>query len=687
MTRSRCLPIAVAALAWVAGAGAASAKVVALQVTERVDLPVEVEGFRVPAYEKLSGTVVFGVDPKSPYNRAIADLLLAETGESGWVEARANFMVLRPKRAEDARGIGFLEVSNRGGKASLRYFDNASASSADPSNAEHLGDGLLLRLGLTVIWVGWQFDVPRSPGALALEAPRVSDRGRPVFGWVRSDWVVDEPTAVLALGHRGHRAYPPAVDLEGHRLTVRAGRDSERVVVPREEWSFDTIEGGPDSEGAPAIRLRGGFDAGKIYELVYLSGEPRVVGMGLAAVRDMMSYAKYDPACPFPVAQGIGFGVSQTGRFLRHFLYQGFNADEDGRKVFDGLLIHTAGAGRGSFNHRFAQPSRDAHRYSAFFYPTDIFPFSTRTQEDSLTGKRDGLLAVYDRNLELVPKIFTTNTGYEYWGRAAALIHTTPDGSGDVAPVDSERIYHLSSAQHFVDRWPIPPGARVPGTAKMPAPYAFVGDPVDLLVPLRALLMRLVSWVKDGTAPPPSRYPKLEDGTLVPFESWRFPNLRDVVTPLHPHTAYRAEYGPNFALRGIAEIEPPRRGPAFPSLVPAVEERGNEVAGVRAVEVAVPVATYTPWSLRYGLANPREMTDFRGLTIPFAVTAAAKKRNGDPRSSLDELYPSEDAYRERVKKAIDEMVAAGLMLEEDRGRVEKRTAELWSWVVGLEGAR
>ena len=208
---------------------------------------------------------------------------------------------------------------------------------------------------------------------------------------------------------------------------------------------------------------------------------------------------------------------------MRHFLYQGFNTDEAGRKVFDGMLIHTAGAGRGSFNHRFAQPSRDAHRFSAFFYPTDLFPFTSRTQIDPESGLADGLLARSEDRPAHRPKVFFTNTGYEYWGRAASLIHTSPDGRADVAPLPNERLYHLAGGQHFIGPFP-------PRHAER-AGQAYRGNPLDFLVTLRALLVRLVEWVVDDRTPPASAYPTLAAGTLVPIGALKFPRLPDATAP------------------------------------------------------------------------------------------------------------------------------------------------------------
>jgi hypothetical protein len=613
------------------------------------------------AYEKLAGVVEFALDPADPANARIVDLTRALRDASGRVTASANFVVLRPKAPPRERAVALLEVPNRGGKAALPYFASA-AWSADPATDADFGDGLLLRLGLTLIWVGWQFDVAAHEGALRLDAPVATDGGRPIEGLVRSDWTVGERVMMLPLGHRDHRPYPVAdVEHSDNVLTERDGRLAVRRVVPREQWRFVDHD--------TRITRTGGFDPGKIYELVYHARDPVVVGIGLAAVRDMMSYAKYDAASPFRVRWGLALGISQTGRLLRHFLYQGFNTDEARRPVFDGLFVHTAGAGRGSFNHRFAQPSRDAHRFSSFFYPTDLYPFTGRRQRDSDTGVIDGLFA-HEVHL---PKVFFTNTGYEYWGRAASLIHTTPNGDADVPPLSNERIYHLTGGQHFVVDWPSPP-PRSGGV------MAYRGNPLDFRPALRSLLTRLIEWVRDGREPPASAYPRLDTGTLVPVDRVRAPAIPGVRWPRVAHEAYRVDYGPRWP-EGVITLEPPQIGKPFPPHVPQVDADGNDVAGVRSLELLAPLATYTPWSLRGGAINPDELVDFYGTLIPFPRDRMERERSGDPRASVAERYGDISRYLELVKRHAESLVQSGFLLVEDIPRVVKQAERRWTWVM------
>ena len=666
---------------------AAAAKVVRVVVSSRDTILGGKPFGDAGAYEKITGRVYFAFDPSNPADARITDIALAPRNADGRVEAWANFMVLQAVDPARRNGVALLEVSNRGGKAALAYFDRAS-SSLDPTEARDFGDGFLLRRGYTVVWVGWEFDVPPEPaGLLRLHVPAARNPdGSPLRGLVRSDWVIEAPTRTLSVGHRNEVGYPVTdTATRAAYLTVRDDRNAPRRLVPRSQWTFaqETAKGGV--VGDPRhIYMASGFTPGRIYELVYPSENPPIVGLGLAAVRDMMSYQKYDPHSLFPARWGIAEGISQTGRFLRHFLYQGFNEDESGRKVFDGILSMAAGGGRGSFNHRFAQPSRDAHRFSAFFYPTDIFPFTGRIERDPLTGREDGLLAhMPSRDL---PKIFYTNSGYEYWGRAASLIQTSADGSTDVPPLPNVRIYHFAGGQHFVERFPpgtdTRPGAPRGRVSSPGHPDAWRGDPLDYHPNLRALLVRLTDWIVDGREPPASAIPHIADGTLVTVQTAAraFPAIPGIGFPKVTEVAYHADYGPRWP-EGIVDFQPPRLGPSFPELVPITDSLGNERDGIRNVEVRVPLATYTPWNLRTGMPGPQdELTDFRGTFIPLPWNATRKRETGDPRPAVSALYRSRAEYLQKAASAADSLVQEGFLLPEDSSYVVQRAGSLWDWL-------
>ena len=326
--------------------------------------------------------------------------------------------------------------------------------------------------------------------------------------------------------------------------------------------------------------------------MVYVAENPPLVGLGPTAVRDTVSHLKYEGAEALGVSadaleRAIGFGISQSGRFLRTFLYYGFNEDERGRIAFDGVISHVAGGGRGSFNHRFAQPSRDAHPFMNFLYPTDIFPFTDRAQRDPETGRRDGILT-HRLAREFWPKIFYTNSSYEYWGRAASLIHTHIDGTRDSALFDKVRIFLFAGTQHGPSRFP--PGITLGQQ---------LANPLDFRWSMRALLQALQRWTAGDGEPPSSRYPRLDAGTLVAADQLGFPQIPDVRTSSRVHEAYRVDYGPLFVDKGVVTQEPPVVGKAFPILVPSVRGQASGEQGqlrdllgrqLGEVEVAGPIA-------------------------------------------------------------------------------------------------
>ncbi len=631
------------------------------------------------AYEKIVARVHFKVSPRNAHNRIIVDLDKAPRNAAGDVEFSADLFILRPKDAARARGPLLLEIPNRGTKAIIRAFQGAN-SAANPTTEEEFGDGFLFRRGVTVAWVGWQWDVRDDPGLLRLTAPiaRGLD-GKSLTGLLRSDFVVTEPAAQHPLGHLingaiGGTEYAVAdPDDAANVLTVRDSPLAPRRTIPRDQWQFARLEAGRSVADDRSLVLAGGFAPGKIYEVVYRVKDPVVAGLGLAAVRDLASYFKHDPNSIAPAARVHALGISQSGRFLRHFLRDGFNADESGRRAFDGMLIHVAGAGVGSFNHRFAQPSRDAQPANALFYPTDLFPFADTPQWDPIGGRRAGLLdrAQADGGL---PKIFYTNTSYEYWSRAASLIHTSPDGLRDLRPPENVRVYFLAGLQHFTGPFP-------PSRGSNPALIAlFPQNPNPIRWYWRALFANLDAWVADGTIPPPSVYPLLANSTLVARDQLAFPKLPEASPPERMQSAPRLDFGPLWN-RGIITREPPRLGASFPVFLPQVDADGNDLGGVRLPELVTPLATYTGWNFREPSAGlPGERISFLGSFLPFPKTRQQRDQSGDPRQSIEERYRSRDDYLERYEAAAIKLRDARFLLPEDVAPVLRRGGEIWDEV-------
>ena len=643
------------------------AEIVRIEVKSRADV-LAGKGFGAAGpYEKLSGTIYFTVDPQNPANRIITDIDRAPRNASGRVEFSSDFYLIKPKDPARGNGTVLYEVSNRGGKGMLGFF-NFAQGNLDPATAEQFGDGFLLERGFTLLWVGWQFDPPGRDGQVRVYAPIACEAdGRSITGLVRSDFVVTETARQASLADRDHVAYTVATaDDPAAVLTVRDSVEGTRRPILRADWQF-----GPDGK---SVRYAAGFEPKKIYEVVYTAKDPALVGVGPAAIRDTISRMKYGAASELGLPQGavkraIGFGISQSGRFLRTFLYYGFNEDESHRKVFDGVMAHVAGSGRGSFNHRFAQPSRDGHPYINFFYPTDIFPFTDLPQRDPDTGVTDGLLS-HATKPEFQPNIFYTNSSYEYWGRAASLIHTTVDGKADMPLPPNVRVYLLAAGQHGVAAFP---PARTIGQQ--------LNNPLDYRWAMRSLLTSMNGWIETGTAPPASAYPRIDQGTLVAPDKLRFPKVPGVNVASTPHKAYHANYGPDFITKGIVTQEPPAIGAAFPILVPQVDADGNELAGIRMPELSVPLATYTGWNLFHERSGPPTVvSSMQGSFIPLARTRADRDRAGDPRRSVDERYTGRDQYLGMISKAAMDLVERGYVLKTDVSRIVDQAGTRWDHV-------
>ena len=616
-------------------------------------------------YEKIVARVWFTLDPKLPANQLVRDIDLAVTNAEGLVEFSADLYVLKPRDPSKGNGTLLLEVPNRGGKGMVNRFCFARAS-IDPVKDEDFGDKWLLDEGYTLAWVGWQWDVPNRPGVLRMK-PAALRSDVPIAGLVRSEFIPEHLTKRMPLGDRGHVPVPLGKALG---LSVRDSAEAASLEIPSAKWKV--------AENSEEIEMPDGFQAGRLYEFVYEGASPVVTGLGLAAVRDVVSYLKHGGGDDVALLndqsrylkRSIGFGISQSGRFLRTLLYEGFNSDEQGHKVFDGVWADVGGAGRGSFNFRYAQASRDGNPWTNVFYPTDVFPFTGFPEKDPVTGREDGLL---DRATaaNVVPKLFLTTSSYEYWGRAAALTHLRPDGRAD-APLPPEmRSYFFSGTQHYPRSLPISKaGAR------------FDSNPTDQRPFQRALLRGLEAWVKDNVQPPLSVIPRLIKGELTPLSELRFPFIPGIVPPRHPRLARRLDFGPEFNSNGYSTQEPPKVRGAFPLLVPQVDRDGNDLGGIKLPEVAVPLGTFTGWNLRAaGTGAPEQMVSFLGSFFAFPRTKADRLKTHDSRASIEERYADRADYMQRVASVVDGLVAQRFLLERDRTYVLERCGLLWDALV------
>jgi hypothetical protein len=642
--------------------------VTALEITHR-SVVLDGRPFgQAGAYEKIAGVLRLAIDPTHRANQDITDIARAPRNGAGLVEASADFYLLRP--VDPARGNRrlLLDIPNRGRKVALGMF-NSTIRVPDPSTAEDFGNGFLMRHGYTVAWCGWQHDVPRQDGLMALMVPTARGDGGPISGPVLCEWRPNSRIETLPMADRYHIAQPTA-DLAdpAARLTVREHAGAPAVAIERTAWRF---------ADSTHVSLAGGFEPGKLYELVYRAENPPLVGLGLLTVRDTAAWLRSGSAvsgnpCAGQLERAYVIGVSQTGRFLRHLLYLGLNEDEGGRKVFDGVIPHIAGARRGEFNQRFGQPSLNATSSVG-----SLFPFTDTPAVDRVTGERGAQLARLEARGTL-PKIIAVNTAAEYWRGDASLVHSDVEGVADVAPHPETRLYLFAGCQHTVGT--LPPPAADPNTGSRGF-HTF--NVVDYAPLLRAVLVNLDRWVTDGVEPPPSAVPRRGDGTGVDAERIRpsFMRIPGARFPERIERPRRLDFGAEIT-RGVIGELPPKIGAPFASFVPSVDADGNDVPGVRAVELGAPLATFTGWNPRHPEQGaPGDLMSMMGSTIPFAVTRAQRETAGDPRPSIEERYASRDAYLARAREAASQLVARRYMLPEDVDAAVERAGQLWDFIV------
>ena len=615
--------------------GIAAAELERIEIRSRAD---------AGPYERIIGRVYYAVDPGLAGNRSIVDLALAPRNSEGRVEFSGDVMVWRHKDPRKARGAAFLEVVNRGGPQSLFLISGAEGGDPAPEHWD-MGDRFLLEQGFTLVFLGWQFDVPPGQG-LGLRAPTVS-----VKGLVRESYPALESnfrTSAFPLSYCAADLQEPEA-----RVTFRTRIDEAAKEIPRAQWRF--------SGDGCAVALAGHLQTG-LYDAIYTAKDSAVAGLGLAAIRDFASYLKYggkatlfreDPAA---VSRVIGYGYSQSARVLRQFVRDGFNADERGRAAFDALMISSAGAGGASVNHRFAMPGQAGNSVLSVLRPVDLPPFTD-----------DGLLAGAEA-AHVTPRIFYTFSSTEYWARAGSLTHTGADGKHDVPLGARSRLYFLTGTPHAAG--PFPPLR----SASLRYPINFA----EQRWVTRALLLDLDAWVRSSAEPPASRYPLMSKAQLVGREAARFPKIPALPFPDYLPQVWRMDYGPDFAARGIISIEPPALGAPYTVLVPQVDADGNELGGVRLPEVAAPLGTYTGWNIQ--IPERRDLQYLGGLVgsfEPLARTKAARELSGDARRSIAERYHGRQDYLAQVERAVRNLVRQRLMLADDVSAVVQRAASMW----------
>lgn len=622
----RVIALLMAILLW----APAQARLLRLEVQELLSPAFDGRVFgAVGTYERVAARATIGVDPNDPHNADLVDLALAPRNAAGLVEATSDVVILRPADATRGNGVLLYDVVNRGRKLGLNLLNDAPMGNAVRTSAE-AGNGFLMRQGYTIVWSGWQHDVAPAPDLLRLTAPVVPG----VTGPSREEFIWDNVANPVA-----ERLSYPVSDSAAARLTVREKEADARQTPP--DLTFRFLDPQRIEITRPA-----GFDAGAIYEFIYTARDPVVGGLGFAAVRDLVAYLRRDAGSPLArggapeASHAYAVGISQSGRFLKDLLYQGFNDDEDGLPVFDAMIPFISGARRSFTNARFSQPGRFSRQHEDHLYPGDGFPFSYASTTDALTGHTGGLLTRCEAT-QSCPKIMQIDTDSEAYQARAALLTTETRGNSLDLPANV-RAYMLAGLPHN----------STPGLVSAPqSACVMASNPLHPGGPMRALLVALDGWIRHEIRPPASRYPSRAHGTLVEPGPSVFPRL--------PGVPYAGLVNPMTLVN--RDRMPPEPGRAYPMLVPRTDADGHAIDAIRVPEIEAPRATYTGWNLRRTGFAPGELCGLAGGAVPLPPSATA----GDPRIPLDARYPRSDDYPLAVQRAAERLVAERLLLRDD----------------------
>jgi hypothetical protein len=619
----------------------------------------------VGAYEKLTVRASGEVDPTLPGNALITDIQFAPRNARGMVEYSMDVFILKPIDLSQGSGKIFYDVVNRGSKGSYTTFNQAAApSSVANTDASGVGTGLLMRRGYTIVWSGWEDASLIGTGAntltAALPVAHNAD-GSSIAGNTITEQIFDNATGTdFALTYAAANLDKSQAFMVVHNHTRFVGGPLvDRVTLPTSVWSYVNNLTVRINRAHPFLAP---YDQGAAFEFVYPAKDPIVLALGFAATRDLISFLKHDTSTQNPVRNGIqwalGRGDSESGRYLKGFLYWGFNADESGQIVFDGLSPHISGSHFIATNDRFGDANATGRSYQRHLSAKMVFPFTYGVRVNPFTGVVDGILKRCLTN-NTCPKIMHTDSGNEPYLKPVSLVTTDGPGNGamptDIVLPDNVRVYTIGNSQHA------PQGSVTTtpsGTCQQP------GNPNPWAPHVRALGIALDDWVTAGIAPPASRYARVDDGTLVhslPQSELGFPSL--------PGVTYTGWYNPVDELDMSVLPNMPIPGKSYTILVPKTDSDGNSISGIRTPDVQVPIATYTGWALRRAPFAANEDCALTGQYIPFPVTAAQRIATGDPRLSVQERYGSIGNYNYLYAVAVKRMMADRTLLAEDGGGI------------------
>ncbi|MDN5780404.1 MAG: hypothetical protein L0H23_00025 [Luteimonas sp.] len=658
-------------LACLLASSLAHAEVVSVEVTSRQPWVGGQSFGQVGAYEVLRGTVHYAIDPRSKSARDVVDIGFAPVNAHGLVEYSGPFVIIRPVDAARGNHTTLIEVANRGRTEmdGLFFETEDGLDLMAPDKVQNLTDPTFFKLGYSLAWVGWQARM--EPDQFGLQVPVAS-----VHSAVRATFSGDEMSPGRKTFDLPYNGFYCAHDAEQPSAALRllTAFDDPGIVVPRKSWHFAAASVEKKNDARCAIVLDEPAAADAYFSLVYEGEDAPVMGLGEAAFRDFAAHLKTRdiPSAindrPGDAVAVLAYGYSQGGRFLRDFVYHGFNTGPDGQRVFDGMLVTTAGSGRGSFDHRYALPGEAGNSVMSNLRAVDLYPFADVPTPD-IDGK--GHAGLLDRAVQdtTVPKLMYISSSSGYWARNASLLQTTTDGKQQVALGTDSRLYYFAGVSHAL-RF----AGQFTETGKEAA-YPYNAN-VDLADGMNAQLENLRRWVVDRIAPPPTTAPVL-GSTLVAAADLKFPAIPGIRVPTDPPPLWQLDLGRTYAREGII-TEPVRPGKRYPLLVPAVDSDGNELGGWRGAMSSVPLGTYTAWNWTSPeLARFGFISSLYGAFIPFARTRDERLAAHDPRLSIEERYGNREGFMKAAAASIDNAIAKRFLLPIQREDILAKMGRNW----------
>jgi hypothetical protein len=625
-------------------------------------------------YEKLVGTAYFEVDPSDPVNAVITDIDKAPRNAKGLVTFSTDIVIVKPVDMDKGNHKVFYRINNRGNDSVLNV-----------QTADQVGSNdIFLKMGYTIADAGWEGDiVPVSTKLVAHLPIATANSGKPISGTMRYEYsdrtIPLTGTFSMNLeGNAAFRSYETTDTDTSHATFVwRDDVDTAPNRIPPDRWAFGTCPTGQASlvPTTTDICYFDGFDNAKLYQLIYTAKNPIVMGLGHATTRDFASFLRYakkdQKGNPNPLGNDISRvyadGGSQTAGYIRDYIYLGFNEDEKGRRVFDGMIPEYGGTDRVFINVRFADPNTwsdedDRHDFLQSSYP----PFTYAVRKDPLSGITDGVL----HRPQTDPVVFQVDSAAEFWQLRGSLNVANGNGKAVIIP-HKARLYFNSSTAHGFNTAGLnrTGGTTTPGTSPLCA-YTTPGG-TSAFESIRALLVVMDEWVEKGIEPPPSNYPQLTDmpqATLVNIKtaSKAFPAIPNVTFPTLLNSYDLLDFGPKFGTTGgILTIVPPDLGPSYKEYVPLADADGLDVAGIRPMQTRVPLGTVTGWNVRAPGHRAPNLCGLTGTYVPFANTKDERKDSGDPRLSIEERYHTHQGFVEAVRRAAAELVQERFLLQQD----------------------